>query len=51
MVIGIRNKTSLFFRFTWPCIYPSIYGGAPPVSTRISAHFCTSPHFLRSTCP
>ena len=35
--MGVRNKKSndLLFRFTWPCVYPSIYGSEPPMSTRI----------------
>lgn len=24
------------FRFTWPLVYPSLYGSLPPVSTRFS---------------
>ena len=32
-------------------VYPSLYGGAPPVSTRIIPLKEGSPHFLRSVCP
>ena len=37
--LGTRIKTSLLLRFKWPCVYPSLYGNVPPVSTRIISHF------------
>ena len=43
VVVGTRSKTSLLFRFTWPCVYPSLYGYAPPVSTRILSYFYEVP--------
>ena len=36
--LGTRIKTSPLLRFKWPCVYPSLYGDVPPVSTRIISH-------------
>ena len=38
----VHEIKRLCFRFTWPCVYPSIYGSGPPVSTRISRTFAGS---------
>ena len=38
-VFGYTKVKRLCFRFTWPCVYPSLYGDVPPVSTRITSHF------------
>ena len=35
--VGYTKQNVLFFRSAWPCVYPSFYGSAPPVSTRITA--------------
>ena len=32
----VHEVERLCFRSTWPCVYPSFYGGEPPVSTRIT---------------
>ena len=32
----VHEVERLCFRSTWPCVYPSFYGSAPPVSTRIT---------------
>lgn len=33
---GYTKQNVFVFRSTWPCVYPSFYGSAPPVSTRIT---------------
>ena len=33
---GYTKQNVLVFRSAWPCVYPSFYGSAPPVSTRIT---------------
>ena len=50
MVLGYTKYNVFFFRYTWPCVYPSLYGDAPPVSTRIIS-VSRGPNFLRSTYP
>ena len=50
VVVGTRSRTSLI-RSTWPSLNPSLYGGAPPVSTRITLRLQRGPNFLRSVCP
>ena len=37
-VLGYTKNVSVS-RYTWPCVYPSLYGDVPPVSTRITSHF------------
>ena len=38
-VFGYTKVKRLCSRFTWPCVYPSLYGDVPPVSTRITSQF------------
>lgn len=42
----VHEVKRLSFGSTWPCVYPSIYGSEPPVSTRI-----ISPQLYRKLLP